>query len=311
MSVGECSSMRVCIILVLIVVAVPIMNKSVLLNPGNPRRWWLPGPPPPRRLVSLKAVEESYRRDGTRELAIPVRSITVTSRETYISALAPYISSINSAISGAKASESAEPIYLFHGCGNFITDEVAHSFSRWGPSIRFSRTGSYFSAGPAVYWSTSVEFAVAWSFFAETGTWDMDVFNRSTPQQPFQCLVFVSKVSLETMNSGEGLYLIPNPQTPLEEEELEEWCKGNTNPKRMGKPSSLAPPPKSQRKNWGVIGSRIPRSTMHAFRTVYEVTEKIWLFAACNETSSRAIAMAGVEILKITFNPAAKTRSHI
>ncbi|KAK3990435.1 hypothetical protein QBC44DRAFT_239005 [Cladorrhinum sp. PSN332] len=262
----------------------------MLPNPrANARRWWLPGPPPPRRLVSLQTVEESYHRDGISELAVPVRSITLRSRKDYASVLASYTC--------ISSTSSPEPIYLFHGCGNSISHDVTRSFSRWGPSIRFSRARSYFSAGPAVYWSNSLEFAIAWSFFAETGSWDMSLSRQDTQQQqqqPFVCLVYMSKVSMQAMNSVEhGLYLIPEPESRLEEEELEEWCNGNLDPGR--RPSPLAPP-KTKTARWGIVGSRIPRSTMQALEHLDGNIDKIWLFASCNEASSRVMAEGGVEV---------------
>lgn len=180
---------------------------------NKPRRWWLPGPPPPRRLLSLDAVEESYRQDGTPELSIPVRFLSVPctfSRRS--STLAPYLNRLDQ----PTTSSAAGPTYLFHGCGNDIGPKVIQSFSRRGPSIRFSRSQSYFSAGRAVYWSNSVEFAIAWSFFAETGSWDFG----GRKERPFQCLVFVARLELAEVDFEGGLYLIPRPGGAEEEEEL-------------------------------------------------------------------------------------------
>ena len=185
------------------------------MDHSKPWRWWLPGPPPPRRLLSLDAVEESYRKDGTPELSVPVRFISVPwiSR---CSILAPYFGRLDQPTSDAGA-PAAGPTYLFHGCGNDISPKVVQSFSRRGPSIRFSRSQSYFSAGRAVYWSNSVEFAIAWSFFSETGSWNLNEFDG---KQPFQCLLFVSQLNLAETDFDGGLYLIPRPYIAAEEEEL-------------------------------------------------------------------------------------------
>lgn len=86
------------------------------------------------------------------------------------------------------------------------------------------------------------------------------------------------------------------------------------------------PPPKSQKKDWGMIGSRVPqvswrignnesskpapgyhtapcnyqltraKDTMHSLRTLPHKADETWLFAACNEASSRAVAEAGIEV---------------
>lgn len=95
------------------------------------------------------------------------------------------------------------------------------------------------------------------------------------------------------------------------------------------------PPPKSQKADWGVIGSRIPKvlayfhaktcgtyirlhgasygltiaqDTMRALRPLYNRTDKTWLFAACNEASSRTIAGAGVEVRFVTGEIRCKSR---
>ena len=108
-----------------------------------------------------------------------------------------------------------EPLYVFHGCGNVNGPEVVESFARRGPSIRFARARSYFSAQQAVYWSNSIDFAISWSFFAETGSWDLD---KHDGWLPFECLIFVSKLDIASI--GSGLYLIPKPLTLKEEEGL-------------------------------------------------------------------------------------------
>jgi hypothetical protein len=165
--------------------------------------------------VSLEAVEESYRLDCTPELCIPVRRITVSSAIfPPCAALDQYLGRLDQPPS-ARGSGNPEATYLFHGCGNAIDDDVVKSFSRRGPSVRFARSRSYFSACPAVYWSNSIEFAIAWSFFAETGDWNWD---RLDGRRAFQCLIFVSKPDLSALE--QNLYLVPRPRTTLEEEEL-------------------------------------------------------------------------------------------
>jgi hypothetical protein len=70
-----------------------------------------------------------------------------------------------------------------------------------------------------VYWSNSIEFAIAWIFFSETGSWNLDEFEA---RRPSRCLIFVSRLDLAKMKFEGGLYLIPRPQTPEEEEGLDD-----------------------------------------------------------------------------------------
>ncbi|KAH6624808.1 hypothetical protein B0J18DRAFT_191266 [Chaetomium sp. MPI-SDFR-AT-0129] len=197
------------------------------MDPGKSRRWWLPGPPPPRRLISLHDVEESYRLEGIPELAVPVRTLELRGGLQVLTAanpLAPYIDQLDrpgTDAQGGSPVATLTPLYLFHGCGEPVNPEVIRSFARWGPSIRFSRSSSYFSPRPAVYWTNSIEFAIAWSFFARTGSWglDGDQLDRDDGQS-FECLIFVSKLDLGTAGFDGGLHMIPRPQTVEEEEEL-------------------------------------------------------------------------------------------
>ncbi len=188
-------------------------------NSGKPQRWWLPGPPPPRRLISLNDVEASYRQEGIPELNVPVRPVTLRDLPTKTGPLAPYLGQLGRPVINSDGAPVATPIYLFHGCGEPVTPEVIRSFARRGPSIRFSRPRSYFSSSPAVYWSNSVEFSIAWSVFARTGSWGFGQSGRES-QAPFECLIFVSRLDLGLARFDGGLYRIPRPQTPEEEEEL-------------------------------------------------------------------------------------------
>jgi len=264
------------------------------MDPGKPQRWWLPGPPPPRRLISLHDVEESYRLEGIPELAVPVRSVTLRGPLTAADPLLLYIDQLGTAVTDVQGAPVATAAYVFHGCGEPVSPEVIRSFARRGPSIRFSRSSSYFSPRPAVYWSNSVEFAITWSFFARTGSWGLDQPDRGD-RQSFECLIFVSRLDLGTARFDGGLYMIPRPQTPEEEEELGPWGKRNMDRGDV-RDTQPTPPPKSHRADWGVVGSRIPRSTMQSLTMLRGKADKIWLFAACNEASSRTIAEAGVEV---------------
>ncbi|KAJ4307367.1 hypothetical protein N0V84_012785 [Fusarium piperis] len=248
-----------------------------MTSPNKPPRWWLPGPPPTRRQLSLDTVDESYQRDGTPELSIPVRHLTVPFAERS-SVLCPYLGRLDQPTTAPGESKET---YLFHGCGNVTSPRVVQSFARWGPSIRFSKARSYFSTGRAVYWSNSIEFALAWCFFCETGSWDLAGFNG---EHPLESLIFVSRPDLRDIN----LQVIPKPQTPEDEEELDNWCDTNMNRTRI-------PPPKLQQSDWGVLASRIPRRTVESVKMERQKTDNTWLYAALDEASSQAIAKAGVE----------------
>jgi hypothetical protein len=153
------------------------------------------------------------------ELVVPVRSVTVRGPLTAAGPLAQYIGQLGRPVTDAQGAPAATPAYLFHGCGEPLSPEVIRSFARWGPSIRFSRSSSYFSPRPAVYWSNSVEFAIAWSFFARSGRWGLGQPDRDD-RQSFDCLIFVSRLDLGTARFDGGLFMVPRPQTPEEEEEL-------------------------------------------------------------------------------------------
>jgi len=73
-------------------------------------------------------------------------------------------------------------------------------------------------------------------------------------------------------------------------------------------------PPHSGEADWSLIGSRIPKHTMDTLSQAdlgempalgKTDVESIWMYAACDEFSSRAIAEAGVEILHIVSLSAA------
>nr|XP_036582650.1 uncharacterized protein CTRU02_07203 [Colletotrichum truncatum]KAF6791441.1 hypothetical protein CTRU02_07203 [Colletotrichum truncatum] len=278
------------------------------MEPDKARRWWLPGPPPQRRLVSIAEVEESLCRDGTPELSIPVRHVSVTGLTLFAtghpvaaSPLDPYLGHLDS------PSNNSTSTHLFHGCGNVTGPEVAESFSRRGPCIRFSRDRSYFSSSRAVYWSNSIEFAIAWSFFSETGHWDPAECDKPGIW-PFQCLVYVSRLDLEKTNFENGLHLIPEPQGFRDEEEMENWCDSNMS---KSPEKQLVSPPGAAKTEWGLIGSRIPKQTAKGLAKWHEQADKVWLFASCNETSSTTIARAGLEILCIAFTPGPEIRQRV
>lgn len=177
---------------------------------GKGGRWWLPGPPPPRRLISLASVEESYLKDGTPALDIPIRHVKV-SQPSLQKTLDSYVDQSKNPIT------SPGTMVLFHGCGNTISPDIVRSFARRGPSIRYSRDRGYLSTKPAVYWTNSINFAISWCVFSKTGAWqfnDMKGDNTS-----FTCLLYISRLNL-SKTFPQGIYMVPPPQNPEDEDEL-------------------------------------------------------------------------------------------
>lgn len=175
-------------------------------------RWWLPGPPPSRRLMQLSEVEESYLRDGIPPLAIPVREVHLNSFSCGDD-LCPRYPEPKS-----DPRECSGPLLLYHGCAHITSQDIFTSFASWGPSIRFSRSRGYFSASPAVYWTNSITFAISWCIFTETGSWKLADSDART--KPFNCLIYVTKVDMVAAALVDELYIIPPPMTCHEELEL-------------------------------------------------------------------------------------------
>lgn len=189
-------------------------------QPNADVRYWLPGPPPRRRIKELGPPENLSCVDH--HLAIPIRKVNIWSFQNRTSTtLAPYFDA-RKAVSSLDNSLGTTERYLFHGCGNEISPALLESFSRYGPSIYFSRPQSYFSRTPAVYWTTSLDFAFAWCVFSETGQWE---HNLSPETTPFECLIYVSKVEQNILTDEPHCYVIPTPSDYDEEQQLVEVSK--------------------------------------------------------------------------------------
>ncbi len=173
-------------------------------------RWWLPGPPPPRRLIPLSTVEEECVKYGTRALNIPVNymRVSLSNLEETLDLYAKQLDKIATA-SGTKP--------VFHGCGTSITPEVVASFAHRGPSIQYSRSRGYFSTSPAVYWSSTLRFAVGWCLFTQTGSWGVE---SGAKDKPRSFLIYVSLVDFASTPFEGGLYMVVKPQTRRDEDEL-------------------------------------------------------------------------------------------
>lgn len=178
-------------------------------------RYWLPGPPPRRRIKELRPPENLPRVDH--HLEIPVRKVNLWSFQNRTSTtLAPYFDA-HKAVSSLDSALGTTKRYLFHGCANEISPALLESFSKYGPSIYFSRPQSYFSRTPAVYWTASLDFAFAWCVFSETGQWEPNLSPETTP---FECLIYVSSVEQNILTDESNCYLVPTPSNYDEEQQL-------------------------------------------------------------------------------------------
>ncbi|KAI1325239.1 hypothetical protein F5Y16DRAFT_423144 [Xylariaceae sp. FL0255] len=224
-------------------------------------RWWMPGPPPPRRSLPLRAVK-----DGMPALDMPIRHMHVL-LSNLDDALGCYVRQLE------KLATASEMTPVFHGCGTLLTPDIVASFAHTGPSIHYSRSQGYFSTGPAVYWSNSLRFATAWCFFTQTGSWKLE---KEDKDKPLNCLIYVSLINLAMIPFERGIYMVPNPQTRQDEEALSNWCISNMSAANTGENNRIAPPG-ATRSDWGVIGSRIPLETWHSMKNSESCIDQVWI----------------------------------
>jgi hypothetical protein len=260
-------------------------------TPFTPGRPWLPGPPPQRRRLPIQRVLAA--RSDAQSLDVPVTQISLDAALT-APALRRY--------KGQKFGASSTRIHLFHGSAP-VGRETLDSFARLGPCRDFSRPIGYLSRGRAVYWTTSLEFALAWCNFIITGAWD-------GPLDPnLSCLVYVAEVDLtELFADGGRAILLPRPCTPADEDALTAWCDRNM---RKTGDSARRPPPGCQKADWGVIASRIPQHTVASLDKADGALTRVFgrelnaaqihLVAACDDEYARQIASGGVEILYVNL----------
>ncbi|KAI1422374.1 hypothetical protein F5Y12DRAFT_717484 [Xylaria sp. FL1777] len=250
-------------------------------------RWWLPGPPPPRRLIPLNPVKEENVNYG---MNIPIHHMRIS-----LSNLGETLDLYAKQLDKTASASGTKPV--FHGCGTSITPEVIASFAQRGPSIQYSRGRGYFSTNPAVYWSSTLRFAVGWCFFTQTGSWELKSEAKGKPRS---FLIYVSLVDFASTPFEGGLYMVVKPQTRRDEDELSNWCTSNMVATQDGNTGKRLPPPGSTRSDWGVIGSRIPLETWRSLKAFERCIDQVWMYAACSEMNSRFMAEAGVEILLLT-----------
>ncbi|OQE21099.1 hypothetical protein PENSTE_c012G05188 [Penicillium steckii] len=314
--------------------------KTMAEGPNTGNRSWASAPFSHRRQISLRAFElYDCPDEHTSQPQIPIRRVDLWSMHNYTSSTlqayfekqctstsrrkVPSLSrqvrhpydGLSDKAAKAESTTHSNPesdLFLFHCCAIKSTPKLIQSFVRRGPSIQFARPNGYFSRTPAVYWTNSLDFAFAWGVFRATGKW-----RNPRPDEHFECIIFVSKVNLAETQTPNGMYLINVPECAEMEQKLVDWCHGNmmayTDPTLTSDRARL-PPPLSTKADWSIIGSRIPRHTMDGMKN-QEVNpqelpalgqmdlESTWMYAACDEASSVALAKGGIEILHVVSSP--------
>ncbi|KAE9376508.1 hypothetical protein N431DRAFT_554906 [Stipitochalara longipes BDJ] len=266
-------------------------------------RPWLPGPPPDRQEILVEEAEADWDSKGLQDLQIPIHRIAVLAGSDFTAFLkAPLF---EQAIPSATFPRGESTKILFHGCATKIDDKTLHSFSKMGPSIKFSRHRSYFSRQPAVYWTDSIEFTLAWCVFTKTGQWEM----KYPPSiMPFECVIYIAEVNITSLQSHSSVYSIPDSGSVEDEQQLVDWCLANID--RDGGSSRISPPG-STISDWNILISRIPKHTRDSFlnnslvapENVYCKDSSISqakLYATCDTETSYLFASHGIKIIHIS-----------
>jgi hypothetical protein len=182
-------------------------------------RPWLPGPPPDRQGILVEEAEADWDSEGLQDLQIPIHRIAVLAGSDFTAFLKSPL--FEQAIPAANSTAGDSTKILFHGCATKINEKTLHSFSKMGPSIKFSRRRSYFSRKPAVYWTDSVEFALAWCVFTKTGEWGMKYPPSDTP---FECVIYIAAVNITSLAAQSSVYSIPDSGSVEDEQQLVDVC---------------------------------------------------------------------------------------
>jgi hypothetical protein len=228
-------------------------------------RPWLPGPPPNRQEVPVEQAEADYDVEGFQDLQIPIRRVNLLPGSNFVTFSTKSL--FKQLIPPVTSTKSTR--YLFHGCATNIDRRTLLSFSKMGPSIKFSRPRSYFSRQPAVYWTDSIEFALAWCVFTKTGKWKADY---PSDNADFECIIYVTEINLNSLSDHFLSYSIPSDRSIDDEQALvdvslflstlfnllksKQWCLANIDQKGD---SSRIPPPGTTMSDWNLIISRIPK----------------------------------------------------
>lgn len=182
-------------------------------------RPWLPYHPPERSARSIESARMIYEDNGFPNLSIPIRTVNLLAGDSITCArhaLHLYIHE-----GDGPDTKPTNERFLFHGCSTAASPALLQSFAKMGPSIYFSRPKSYLSRGPAVYWTDSFEFALAWCVFTKTGKW---MANEPYQSRDFECLIYVSKVNINDLSSRFDTHLINTPSSIEEEQNLVDVC---------------------------------------------------------------------------------------
>jgi len=155
-----------------------------------------------------------YRAQSLRGLNIPVRTIVAAELQTLFAM--PAIRELDRLMS-PTSSYNTKHSALFHGCGTGLDSETIASFSELGPSTYFARPCGYFSPSPAVYWTNSLKFAIAWCLFTQTGRWSL---NDPHAKKACSILIYVSLLDLTDMATTQECCFLPSPGSLHDEEYL-------------------------------------------------------------------------------------------
>lgn len=169
----------------------------------------------PRREKRIETIELTYLKDRIPTINMAIHQICLNPR-TINNQLKAYATQYI-----FQDGWTDEEQYIFHACGNEVSHALLESFSRRGPSIRFAREGCYFSTRPAVYWTNSLNFALAWALYTETGQWCLS--NR-LGHRPLEFVVYVSSVRLPKLKTKTGLYAIHRSNYTISEETFDRVC---------------------------------------------------------------------------------------
>jgi len=157
-------------------------------------RPWLPGPPPDRQEILVEQAEADWDSEGLQDLQIPIHAITVLAGSDFMSLLKSSI--FKAAIPCITPVAENGRKLLFHCCATKIDEKTIHSFSKMGPSIKFSRRKSYFLRQPAVYWTDSIEFALAWCILVKTDEWRTDCPPSGTA---FDFVIYIAELNITSL----------------------------------------------------------------------------------------------------------------
>lgn len=189
--------------------------KITIRQKSSQQRPWLPGPPPPR--LSLESRSKLMLGGSSIFKQLHVENIQLRP-DLSNSQLQKYLGQVLDA-EFLLSSNLPPSFYIFHATTVPTGDEsIIKSIVRRGPSLDFARPRSYFSATPAVYYTTSLEFALAWSIFTQTGSWETS-WRFDSPE--LTSVVFVARITLHELIKEFDMNILFPPVTQEEEQTLQ------------------------------------------------------------------------------------------